>query len=100
MAAPFNDSCVLMRVKSSSAGGQLEHPSEVNNSTITAFLCAGPGAGLKTNAPSRNTDPTSKTRYSHESEFLIFHSFPCYYDRINIFHYLESPQSPMTDDVP
>src|SRR5579859_3658574 len=97
MTAPFN-SCVLMRVKSSSAGGQLEHPSEVNSSTTTAFLWVSPGAGLKANAPSRKTNPNTTMRppnagpttfsnpFHHKIRFFIRHSFlilSCHNYRIN-----------------
>src|SRR5205807_2653691 len=79
MVAPFNDSWLLKRASNSSAGGQLEHPSEVNNSTMTAFLCAGPVAGLTMKAPSSSTNPSSNTPCLQESEFFMHHSFsrPC-----------------------
>src|SRR5437763_1527175 len=86
MAAPFSESFPLMRLSNSSAGGQLEHPSDVNNSTTTAFLCAFPGAGLKTNAPSKKTDPSNKAPCHHERELFMFCPFLRLLQNKSIYH--------------
>src|SRR5437764_12712354 len=66
ISAPFMDGCWRMRPNSSSAGGQLEHPSEVNSSTTTAFRWAGGnGAGLRMKAPKTTMSPSKRMPCSH-----------------------------------
>src|SRR5215510_1020700 len=65
-----------MRESSSSAGGQLEHPSEVNSSTITAFRFAA-AIGLNAIATSTATTTKSKIPCSHERRFFIRILYGC-----------------------
>src|SRR5436305_8570692 len=72
LSAPFMEGCWRMRPNSSSAGGQLEHPSEVNSSTTTAFRWAGGnGTGLRMKAPKTTMSPSNRMPCSHGDARLI-----------------------------
>src|SRR5437588_5867639 len=73
ISAPLVDGFWRIRLNNSSAGGQLEQPSEVNSSTTTAFRLAGPGdgAGFRMKAPKRKTSPSSKMPRTHADARLI-----------------------------
>jgi hypothetical protein len=65
ICAPFADAPCSSCASSASAGGQLEHPSDVNSSTTTVFRCAaGAGVGLSTNAPKATTKTSAKVTLS------------------------------------
>src|SRR5437016_5417012 len=97
ISAPFMDECWRMRPNSSSAGGQLEHPSEVNSSTTTAFRWAGGnGAGLRMKAPKTTMSPSNRMPCSHgdarlmNKYYALFHTTMQYlslcFPRLNSIH--------------
>src|SRR5215469_17020060 len=67
------------RPSSSSAGGQLEHPSDVNSSTTTAFLAIGALAALARcmrGSTSAIITPTSSSRIRIQINFTL-HILKC-----------------------
>src|SRR5438477_12363061 len=72
ISAPLVDGFWRIRLNNSSAGGQLEQPSEVNSSTTTAFRWAGGnGAGLRMKAPKTTMSPSNRMPCSHGDARLI-----------------------------
>src|SRR5215472_11894089 len=69
-SAPFDESFCPRRESSASAGGQLEHPSEVNSSTTTAFRFDVEG-GLNDIATSTTATTSNRIPCSHGRRFFI-----------------------------